>query len=402
MGLVWFKFVYRGKAELGIIQNIKARALLSRLKKRIETDASPAAVAELARFYIISGRVGEAYTLLKQYKDVYADSETIKDVWSYILKARAGESVRDAIDAAKNDPTPESFMSVVEAYRVRDDTDAAAEYCGKLISRYPDFAPAYLTMAELRLSRLVNDYSAKDAGAAEAALLKAMELDPGDQDARCLLAGLYYSCALTTKASGLVREILNEAPGHARALEIEELIGSVPLQDEDTDFRFSEIEEKRSFIHEWPKHECGAEPAGADFEAPQQSCADFASFIQKSLDVEGTSAAVFIGHGDGDEAVGAGVCCDGSDWQAFAEFVDTFGKAARKCSLRMDIGALEKCVIEGEENAVILRDLQSGTAAFLADDRNRVNKIYPELRDIVEQTAIVTGSDDEKAAAGTQ
>lgn len=376
---------------MGIFSNVKAKLKLAKLKEQVDKDPTPTTIGELARYYIHEGDNDAAYALMERSIQSFPDSENLKNLWSYIRKSRSSGKVRSALETLENDPSPESYIAVIDTYRMMGDMDNAVEYGRHFAKEFPGSGTAHRILGEIRLYRFGEDFAAQDGRAAEAALKKALELDPDDSWAPLLLARLYANCGLAVRATSLLDNILEGDPECADALELKEYLDGMTCEEEDPDLRFSEVEERRGFYHDWAK----ASSESESLELNEETRAAIEEHLEKSMGVEGVDTATFIGREGMDWRTGK--TSSESEWESFSDFVDRVTRSARKASLRMDIGAFERGIIEGPDGGIVIRTLKEGVAAFLLQDRHLTKKAYPALRDLVEEMAAVIGKSNERS-----
>jgi tetratricopeptide (TPR) repeat protein len=377
---------------LGILANVKYRIQLAKLKGRIDKDPSPAAIGDLVRYYINAGDIKSAYRLVKKGLQDFPDSEILKGYWNYVRKTKVSEKVRDTLAALEQEPTPEGYITVVNAYRSMKDTDTAADYCRKFLDSFPTSSDAYRLMGELRIERFASDFSAKDGRAAESALQRCLELNEEDQEARRLLARLYYCCGLTKRSRNLVDEILERSPDDEDAKALIEILEEVPEGDEDIDLRFSQIEEQVRFIYDWEEGRSTPD----DLDLTEEDVARLMESLAEALQLEGMESATFLNGKserwgvEQEETEGA--------WEPFSHYIEGVVQTARKASLRMDIGSFEQGIIEGSEGGAVVRAIKDGAVAFRLGDRRCIPKTYGPLMSLVDELAADCGKSNGKSA----
>jgi len=380
---------------LGIISNMKAGIKLAKLKKQVSKEATPATIGELARYYIHSGDNSSAYLLINKGLKLFPDSEILMSFWNYLKKSQDSGKIRSAIEALDNDPAPENFITVIDAYRGIKDLDSQVEYCRKFINHFPDSVDAHRCLGKIRFDRFLRDYSSIDGNAALVSLEKAIELDPNDIPSLLLLARLYLYCGLSSKSDPILKHILEEDPEHDIAMELQDLLRNAPQEEEDIVFRFSKIEEMKRFyltdIEE--NNDSDSELTDEDISAVEQVMA-------KALNIKGVETAVFLSNdqkrfGCGQVDTEADEPDPDHDWSPFSQFADRITNAARKASLRMDIGSFEQGIIEGADGGCVIRKTKEGTIAFCLNHGNVDKKALSSLRDLSEEINLISGKNDE-------
>lgn len=371
---------------------------MAKLKERAERDPTPANIGELARHYIQNGDNDSAYDLLETNLKKYPDSEILKGIWNYVSKSKVSGKVRTALEALSSEPTPERYLELIGIYRSQRDINSAMDYCRQFVREFPECLEAHRTRGELRFICFSDDYAAKDGRTSQAALMKALELDPDDTSSNLHLGKLYYCCGLVNRAKPYIEKVLSLDAEHEEALNLKALLDGAEDKDDDPDLRFSEIEERSGFYYSM----ISGEPA-VETELSEEIKANIERCLAEALEFEELKSAVFLdreGNAWGAE----------SDDTAFNKFVNRLGNVAHKASLRMDIGAFKKGIVEGTEGGVVLRDLRGGTVAFQLSDRQSIRKVYPKLRGLVDEMTMVcekseseeSGTTDEEPAQGTE
>lgn len=381
---------------MSILTNVKSKLKIAQLKKQLAQDPSSAAVEELARFYIQCGDENAAYNLVVRHENMIQDSEALERVWNYLLKRRVNSKVKDALQELESSPGPSAFRLVIETYGKHQDPGNAMEYCRRFLADYPECALAHRLMGELRFDRFSKDFAAKDGQAAEKSLLQALALDPEDLAARLALARLYYCCRLISRSHAQLEQLLEIQPDDTESQELMEMLGELPDEDEDSDIRFSEIEERNGFFLEW-SHEDSGETAAFD----EEGLTELREHLEDSLEIEGVTTAAFI-DSKGEKIEAGSEDSSEEPGELFAAFVTQVEEAARKASLRMDLGAFEKGTVEGSKGGVILRELRGGTIAFRLEDRTQIPKIYPALSTRVDMIAQNCGKYHERVPDKTE
>lgn len=378
---------------MSLLNNVKSKWKISKLKERVEQEPSPGSIGELARFYIQCGDEDAAYALVTEHAGDYPESEILKQLRNYLVKRKVNDKVKEAVQTLQEGSNPESYLSIIETYRQHHDLGTAMEYARRFVADYPQSALAHRLLGELRFDRFSEDYSAKDGRAAEESLLKAQSLDPYDLATGMALARLYFCCQLTTKARKVLEEVLAITPGDLEAKNLLNIMSSIKEDDEDPDFRFARIEERQGFYHSW-------DPVESKEEAVSGSETDVAETLQEQLEemmgVDGLKTAAFIGAGDlGIEAGATGArgraTEKGTREGAFSRFASQVGEAARVASLRMDLGTFERGLVEGSGGELLVQELRGGTAAFRFEERGKVTKVYSDLMNRIDQMAASLG-----------
>ena len=386
---------------MGILTIAKGTLKLAKLKDRVKKNSCPATIAELAQFHIQWNDERAAYKLLQKNMDQYPDSETLRSLWNYVRKFESSDQVRDALQAVEDDPNIETYGALIEIFLSQGDLNSAAEYCRGFMVAYPESGLPHRLMGEIRLDRFSHDFASKDGKAARKSLAQALDMDEEDQEARLHLACLYYCCGLTTRSSALVNELLEADSEHEEALELKEALARLPEEDDDPDFRFSMVEERRGFFHIWPEGDEDEEDGDHHVEMSEEASNALEECLGKSLEIEGGACTALFMNREGEKwgAAQSEEEDEEGDWKPFSRFVERIQKVSQTASLRMDIGSFEKAIIEGSEGGVYLRELRDGTLAFHLEDGRTLRKGCPALRDLVEEIAALGGKyDDEKTA----
>jgi tetratricopeptide (TPR) repeat protein len=377
--------------------------MLAKLKERADRDPTPANIGELARHYIQYGDNDAAYDLLEANLKRYPDSEILKGIWNYVSKSKVSGKIRTALDALQEEPTPERYMNIIGIYRSQRDFNSALDYCRQFVKAFPESIDAHRTRGELRFIYFSDDFAAKDARAAEEALRKALEIDPEDVQANLYMARLYYCCGLVGRAQPYIEKALAFDGEHEEGLQLKALIDAAEDKDDDPYLRYSEIEERSSFYYGMTSGEPAAETGMCEeIKANIERC------LAEALELEELKTAVFV---DREGTVLEPERADGEgSGAAFTQFVNRLGDVAHKASLRMDIGAFKKGIVEGKNGGIVMRDLRGGTVAFQLNDRQSIRKVYPRLRGLVDEMTMVYeksgseegGTADEEPADGTE
>lgn len=385
---------------MGILTTVKSRMKLARLREALERDPSPSAVAELARFHIQLGDEDSARNVVTQGLSRFPRSEILKPVMNFLVKERCRSELGETLRHLEEDPEEEGFRRVVEAYREMGDLDRAWRYVQRWVEHFPSAAEAHRLAGEIRLARFLEDRSARDGAEAVKALLRAMECDPEDPEPVRLLASFFAGCGLTVRARALVENVLEQDPDAVEARGFLEQLSQYPEDDGDPDLRLSEIE-AGTFSFRYEFYEVEGEGAEGPSPAPGPGTVDLEEvegFLDAALTLEDVAAAVFLDR----EGRCRGVELSEADWEPFGAFVERIGSAARKASLRMDLGAFEQGVIEFPSGGVLLRELPVGIAGFLITSRRGLAKNHTSLSDLVERMAARCGKNDEESAEGTE
>ena len=395
---------------MGIISNVKTGFKLSRIKKQLEKEPTPALMGELARHYIHTGKDDSALLLVRKGLRLFPDSEILMSQWSFLRKSHLGDAIRKALDSLEVEPTPENYLTVIDAYERIRDWESQAEYCRQFIKHYPESAAAHRIMGRIRFRRFLHDYAALDGKSTEGAFLKALELDSDDVEAAFELARFYALCGFPVMARPFLGAVLELDPDHEEAKTLAERLDEIPQAQEDEDllYRLTTIEETREF----PFPEIADREAEADEEDAGEWCLTDED-MDIALEVDGVDAVVYLGpegarvgvvkkvpeereneDDDKGEMPGPSVEADGDvggDWHPFAQYLNRVSEAARLASVRMDIGSLEFGIIEGSEGGVLFRSLRKGIAGFHLKDRRSVRKTHKPLLNYVEEMAVVGG-----------
>ncbi|MBU0754931.1 MAG: hypothetical protein KJ645_07305 [Planctomycetes bacterium] len=375
---------------MSLLKNVKSKWKIAKLKERVEQESSPSSVGELARFYIQCGDEDAAYALITEYSKIYPESEILKQLRNYLVKRKVNDKVRETLLALQKESNPESYLSIIETYRQHHDLSTAMEYCRRFVADYPNCVLAHRLMGDLRFDRFSQDFSAKDGRAAEEAFKRALSIDPKDTTTCIALARLYFCCRLTGRSRALLLKVLEISPGDLEAKNLMNIMSGMKQDDEDPDFRFTEIEDRQGFYHSWdPEASWSAVESSQEVDGVEA----LRTQLESTLDLEGLDAAAFIGPGDTRIEVGTreDEASDKNARHSFSDFVIRVEEAARVASLRMDLGAFEKGVVEGSKGELLLRELRGGTAAFRFVERGRIPKVYSDLRDQIEEMATTIG-----------
>jgi predicted regulator of Ras-like GTPase activity (Roadblock/LC7/MglB family) len=380
---------------LSIFSNVKTKWKIAKLKDRVKSDPSPAAVGELAQFYIQCGDNDSAYDLVALQMKEFPDSEVLKGIWNYLIKLKVGGKIRKTLKALEELPTPENFISIIETYRQHNDKSSAMEYGRRFIKEFPESVDAHRLMGEMRFERFSDDFAAKDGQAAEASMKQAMKLDPENIDAMLSLARLYFCCGLTVKVRSLLEQVEAQDPEHREMQELKQALEGMPEDDEDPYLRFSAIEERKGYFHHGSEEEVESGSAVSIADDPEA----MAEYLEEAVALEGVTAAVLVDAKE-EELVAGDAGDDSKD--SLKAFVSQVEKSARMASLRMDIGSFEKGIIEGTDGGIVVRDLRGGTMTFRLEDGQQIKKTYPKIRNLVEKIAVVCGKSHERTSEGTE
>jgi predicted regulator of Ras-like GTPase activity (Roadblock/LC7/MglB family) len=380
---------------LSIFSNVKTKWKIAKLKDRVKSDPSPAAVGELAQFYIQCGDNDSAYDLVALQMKEFPDSEVLKGIWNYLIKRKVGGKIRKTLKALEEMPTPENYISIIETYRQHNDKNSAMEYGRRFIKEFPEAVDAHRLMGEMRFERFSEDFAAKDGQAAETSMKQALELDPENIDAMLSLGRLYFCCGLTVRVRSLLDKVAEQDPEHREMQELRQALENLPEDDEEPYLRFSAIEERKGYFHDQSieEGETGAVSVADDAET-------LTDCLEEALDIEGVTAASIVDT-EGEELI-AGDAGESSEPNSLRNFVSQVEKSARMSSLRMDIGSFQKGIIEGTDGGIVIRDLRGGTVTFRLEDGQHIKKTYPKLRNLVEKIAVVCGKSHERTSEGTE
>jgi tetratricopeptide (TPR) repeat protein len=375
---------------LDIVERLKRRLALARLRRAVSRSPSPATFADLAERLISLGEVAEALRTAEEGLSLFPDEDRLAHVRSYAMKSRLSGRIRGLRDEIARRATPLAYAQLAGIYRELGDQAEALAIAADGAARFPLNEANFVVQGEIRAERFRRDLVARDAVTADEALTKVVRLNPQNVSARLLLAEIHWLAGDARGCRGHLREALaaGAVAADVRGFhdELEAECGAPDDAAPSFESLAEAVESARAFAGDPARFPAACARPAADAAPRRARCdADGARQAMAALGrIDGARNAVVLGR-DG-ATLAEFAAFDGLATAGFVELVKDVHDVADDAGRRMDAGALVRVEIEGPCGNVTVSRSRGLTAAMLYTAPLRADRAGALLLDLIART----------------
>ncbi len=363
---------------MGFLSSSKELVRLTRLRRELESEPRPHGIAELARAYLALGENEVAQEVIDFGRTTFPESDDLKRVASLVTAEAAKARLSDAKEAARHNPTVQSWLELADVYKSMDRIDLCTATLREALERFGDNGTVLTQLGEIRLQRFMETIASTDALAAESLLRRALEIDPEALKPRYLLAELCFRVGAFDRSRTLVEQLLQISPQHERGRELANQLVDVDRSMENDKLDFYSllmiVEERMSL------NATGGAGAGGETGRDSSRSAGLSAPDDEFLRIS--------------RSLGAGVTMlidsDGPEWgtaddKQTADSVRSLSSVMNRAARGMELGVPARVVVEGSDGALVLEQKRNLTFALVLPGAARVDAAAVAARDALER-----------------
>lgn len=354
-----------------LIQRVKIWKELRRLEQRAKTQPSPSTFVDLGQVHLNLGLHDKAERIAEDGLALFPRAVELQQLLECArrgLRTRRAGKLRKRLERA---PTPRRFRALASLYAELGDGPALHRLCQEWSVRYPDDAGCWLALGQARLTNYYRDLAAREGRGAVDCLQRAVEMAPGDEQARKLLTELLYRVGAVGEARTHLQALQQLTPGDPELAALLRHVAGLPETGGDLGELLDEVEAHGALRHPAPKP---TPRAGSGRRAATAARAGLA----RVGGLPGVEKAAFI---RGSKAMVRGAINDGRD--PFLRIVRVAAKASHRFARRLDLGSAAKTVLEGDFGRICVCVYGEGLAAAQVTDAADVDHVLSGLQEIV-------------------
>jgi predicted regulator of Ras-like GTPase activity (Roadblock/LC7/MglB family) len=364
-----------------LIQRMKVWKELRRLESRAREEPSPSTFVDLGQVYINLDMHDKAQRVAEDGLALFPKSTELRQLLDCARRGLRRQRAGELRAKLTRSPNAKVFRELAQLQIDLGDATGLHATCQEWSVRFPDDAGAWLVLGQARLLNFYRDLAAREGHEAVRCLERAIEMDPGERQARRLLGEVLYRIgAVQLSLAHLDQLATEDAAGDAELEALRRHVAALSDHGDDLAALFDEIEEHGSLLH--PSPATAAPRGGAD-----EGMARIRDSLAQVAELPGVRKATFI---KGARALVKGAIRDGRD--PFLRVVRVVAKAAHRFARRMDIGSSAKSVIDGDFGHICVCVYGEVLAAAQCDEGTDLTLVLAELQEIVAGSLYAAGT----------
>ncbi len=348
-----------------------------RLYEQARQDAYPRSWVKLCRHLVGQGDLARAAEAAGEGLARFPHSRDLRDILRHANRLALGEEIEGLWAKARDGREPDDFRILVETYLSCEEYDEALKAAEELMRLRPERPEGSALVGKILLRRFYEDRVASDARRGIVALQDALERDDGDVESHLELARIYRFIGAVSKALFHLYRALDGDPENNEALELQEHLIDLPLEEEEEAQLLRAIEESECYV---PPHEAEQECRKISDEEKGSLIRDLGRLSQLNSVVR----AAFVSHhltliAEGGETR----TLNDPDEDPLCGIARGFRKAADISAKRMGIGAFQSSVLTAGEFVLQFHALGPTVVLVESSDRSMVDVIREECFNFV-------------------
>ncbi len=354
---------------MGFLDFSRQKMRLARLRKQLEAEPRPHALAELARSYLALGERELAEEVLQLAERCFPDSDSVRRVRSGLLRgADLDGRLQQAKEAVRTRPSVAAWLELADAYRAVGRDDQYGATLREAFERFQEDTTVLMQMGELRYRRFLESLATPDGKAALELYQRAIHADRDNLKARFQFAELLYRIGAVRSAAAQLEKLVTIAPEHDRAARLLLAIGelkAVPGESkakpsaepsidasEDLLSLFARVEERM----ELPNARLPWEPVTSSPITPSSTTDDPSTEVERLANESLAKQVVYFDPSGGMHARR----CE----PELADGVHRISEACQRAARGMELGTPSRFTIECEGGSLVL-EMKRGCAIGL-------------------------------------
>jgi tetratricopeptide (TPR) repeat protein len=347
------------------------KALLKRARVRYEGQPDASAAARLARALIRVGRGDEAYAIITSARKLFPSDPAIKTAYKFVRVRQAKALLTQTMKQLRRDKTPENYIRAADLLRTAGKHQKALSLIAGVDEAFPDHWGIDFALGRLYFIRFNTTREQADISQCLMHMERAIEFNPRNYKCTFFLALTYARVGMYGEACALVESILTSLPTDAKTLALKAHLAHARAAKQ----AHQEAEDRA----QQPEYETD-ETTNAAAWPTDESAVRARQLIDESSENPET-LGLFAFDSAGALLKSKTRESDAFDFSNCTETVEAMVSACLLNANRLGIGALESCILSGDQWQVVIRNVGSVTVvAFLASEESAATFENAELQ----------------------
>ncbi|GAB4164142.1 MAG: hypothetical protein Fur0037_29390 [Planctomycetota bacterium] len=363
-----------------LIQRMKIRRELRSLEQRVREEPSPSAFVDLGQVYVNLDMCEKAIRAAEEGLVLFPGSPELEQMLQLARRSQARTRIQALRKKIERSPSPKSYRDLAWLYLETGDFASVQATCEECMVRHPSDPGAWLVMGQARLGNFYRDLSAREGIEAVRCLNQVVKLDPGNKQARRLLAEVCYRVGATADARAHLDVLTSSGVDDSEVGDLARAISAqVPFQGSlEAAFQAAE---RRGCLASAPPTRRSRLPKGRD------GISRIRDSLTQIAESGGVRKAAYI---KGWRALVRGEIRDSRD--PFLKVSRVVAKASQRFARRLDIGDFYKGILDGPFGRLCLCSYGEVVAAALCAAECDAESVLADLHELVAGSLYSSGA----------
>lgn len=362
---------------MGLFDGWKKKKKIKAAREEAKSNPTPKTTATFAEVLIECNEYDNALAVLEMGVKAFPDSDLLQQKFKQLKKMKYQDPIRELKRSIDQNPDPISYARLADIYIKIGEEDKAIEIGQTGTDKFPDYEGNHLILGKLRWERYRDNLIARDGVKAVEHFEQAVKLNPNNYKILFQLARIYVEIGAPQSALDKISIILQAYPHDDNAKKLQRRAKLLPqVRENDLDDLFKDFQSKNPNVKKMDSS-MGSGIAHKFISDP----AFLKDKSQVLLQLAHLQGLIII---NSEDQVLLSEFKEGSLKGKVETSILRVVKAAKGCSLRMDIGALQDSRIEGPKGWIYLRGFVQLIFVFMFTKQARFRQIETQLAEFFE------------------